>query len=91
MYYMRAMIIKNRRELATTETRDKVLQIIEVGIKRVLPPNIMRVAVSYDAPHHTIKIQGDGFPLSATNRIFVVGGGKASGLMAQALEGIIGI
>jgi glycerate 2-kinase len=91
VYYKRAMIIKNRRELATTELRDKVLQIIEAGIKRVLPPKIMRVAVSYDAPHHTIKIQDDSFILSATNRIFVVGGGKASGLMAQVLEDIIGI
>lgn len=91
MYYKEAMIIKNRRELANTVLRDNVLQIIEVGIKRVLPPNIMRVAVSYDAPNQTIKIQGDSFPLSATNRIFVVGGGKASGLMAQALEAITGI
>ncbi|TES83247.1 MAG: DUF4147 domain-containing protein [Dehalococcoidia bacterium] len=91
MYYKVAMIIKNRRELATTKSRDKALQIIEAGIKRVLPPNIMKAAVSYDAPHHAIKIQGDTFPLSPTGRIFVVGGGKASGLMAQALEDIVGI
>ncbi len=90
MYDKGAMIIKNRHELATTEPRDRVLPIIEAGIKRVLPPNIMRAAVSYDAPHHTITIEGDSFSLSATNGIFVVGGGKASGLMAQALEGIIG-
>jgi len=85
------MIIKNRTELATTEPRNKVLQIIEVGIKRVLPPNMMRAAVSYDAPRHTITIQDDSFSLSETNRIFVIGGGKASGLMAQSLEDIIGI
>ncbi len=85
------MIIKNRPELAITKSRDEVLQIIEAGIKRVLPPNIMRMAVSYDAPHHTIMVQGDSFALSETNRIFVIGGGKASGLMAQALEAIIGI
>lgn len=90
MYYKVAMIIKNRRELATTKSRDKALQIIEAGIKRVLPPNIMKAAVSYDAPHRAIKIQGDTFTLSPTSRIFVVGGGKASGLMAQTLEGIIG-
>jgi glycerate 2-kinase len=83
------MIIQNRRELATTGAREKALQIIEAGIKRILPPNIMKLAVSYDAPHHTINIQGDSYSLSA-GRIFVVGGGKASGLMAQALEKIIG-
>lgn len=85
------MIIKNRPDLATTKPRDKALQIIEAGIERVLPPNVMKAAVSYDTPHRAIKIQGDGFPLSATNRIFVVGGGKASGLMAQTLEDIVGI
>jgi len=91
VYYKGAMIIKNRPALATTGSRDNVLQIIEAGIKRVLPPNIMRVAVSYDAPNQTIMIQGDALPLSSTRRIFVIGGGKASGLMAQALEAIIGI
>jgi glycerate 2-kinase len=85
------MIIQNRRELATTESRDKVLQIIEVGIKRVLPANIMRAAVSYDAVRQIIGIKNDSIPLSETSRIFVIGGGKASGLMAQALEDIIGI
>ncbi len=90
VYYRSDMIIQNRRELATTESRDRVLAIIEAGIKRVLPPNVMRTALSYDAPRHTIKVQSDSFKLS-TGRVFVVGGGKASGLMAQALESIIGI
>lgn len=84
------MIIKNRRTLATTELRDRVLQIIEAGIKRVLPLDIMRSAVSYDAPSQTIKIKNDVFRLATTGRIFIIGGGKASGLMAEALESIIG-
>ena len=83
------MIIKNRPELATTGLREKVLQIVEAGIKRVLPPDIMRSAVSYDAASRTIKINNDFFSL-ASSRIFVIGGGKASGLMAQALESIVG-
>jgi glycerate-2-kinase len=84
------MIIKNHRGLATSQSRDKALQIIEAGIKRVLPTSIMRAAVSYDAVRQTIKIGGDSYSISSANRIFVVGGGKASGLMAQALEDIIG-
>jgi glycerate 2-kinase len=91
VYYKRSMIIKNRRELATTELRDRVLQIIEAGIKRVLPANIMRAAVSYDAVRQIIGIKDDSFTLSEMSRVFVIGGGKASGLMAQALESIIGI
>jgi glycerate 2-kinase len=85
------MIIKNRRTLATTELRDQALQIIEAGIRRVLPLDIMRSAVSYDATRRTIKIKGDAFPLASSGRIFVIGGGKAGGLMAKALEGIIGL
>jgi glycerate 2-kinase len=84
------MIIKNRRTLATTELREKALLIIEAGIKRVLPLDIMRSAVSYDAARRTIKIQGKGFSVATSSRIFVIGGGKASGLMAEALESIIG-
>ncbi len=85
------MIIKNRHNLATTELRNRVLQIIEAGIRRVLPPDIMRKAVSYDAARRTIKINSDVFRIATTGRIFVIGGGKASGLMAEVLENIIGV
>jgi glycerate 2-kinase len=91
VYYKKSMIIKNRRELATTESRDRILPIIEAGIKRVLPTNIMRTAVSYDAVGQIIGIKDNSFTLSETSRVFVIGGGKASGLMAQALESIIGV
>ena len=83
------MIIKNRPELATTGLREKVLKIVEAGIRRVLPPDIMRSAVSYDTARRTIKINNDLYSL-ASGRLFVIGGGKASGLMAQALESIVG-
>jgi glycerate 2-kinase len=91
VYYSGTMIIKNRRELAITKSRDRALQIIEAGIKRVLPRNIMRAAVSYDAVRKIMGIKNDSLFLSSANRVFVIGGGKASGLMAQALEDIIGV
>lgn len=87
----KTMIIKNRHTLATTELRNRVLQIIEAGIRRVLPLDIMRSAVRYDATSRTIKINSDVFRIATTGRIFVIGGGKATGLMAKALEGIIGV
>lgn len=90
VYHRKAMIIKNRRQLATTGARKQALSIIEAGIERVLPLNMMKTAVGYDAARRIIKIQGDSFPLASDGRIFVIGGGKASGLMAQALEDIIG-
>ena len=82
------MIIKNRAELATTELRKKALDIIEAGIERVLPPNIMKNALSYDTANRLLTIDNTTYNLSH-GRIFVIGGGKASGLMAEALEGII--
>ena len=82
------MIIKNRETLATTELRKKALDIVEAGIARVLPPSIMRAAVKYDAANRILTVNGNTHRLS-TGRIFVIGGGKASGLMAEALEDII--
>ncbi len=82
------MIIKNRAELATTELRRQALNIIEAGINRVLPTNIMKSAVRYDTASRVLTINNNSYNLSK-GRLFVIGGGKASGLMAEALEGII--
>ena len=82
------MIIKNKRELSTTELRKQVLNLIEIGIARVLPSAIMKSAVNYDSARRTLTINDYAYPLSK-GRIFVVGGGKASGLMAETLENII--
>ena len=82
------MIIKNRETLATTELRKKALDIVEAGIARVLPPSIMRAAVKYDAANRILTVNGNTHRLS-TGRVFVIGGGKASGLMVEALEDII--
>jgi len=82
------MIIKNRDALSTTRLRKQALGIIEAGIDRVLPPNIMKSAVRYDAAGRALTINGDTYRL-ATGRVFVIGGGKASGLMAETLENII--
>jgi glycerate 2-kinase len=81
-------MIKNRDKLATTKLRRQALQIIEAGIERVLPRNIMKAAINYNPEKKTLKIAGKIY--SPFHRIFVIGGGKASGLMAQALEEITG-
>jgi glycerate 2-kinase len=79
-------MIKNWDKLATTKLRRQALQIIEAGIECVLPGNIMKSAVSYDPGKRSLKVVNKIY--SEINRIFVIGGGKASGLMAEALEGI---
>ena len=82
------MIINNKDTLATTKLRKQALDIIEDGITRVLPPNIMKSAVRYDIASKALAINNDIYCLSA-GRVFVIGGGKASGLMAETLEAII--
>ncbi len=83
------MIIKNRAELATTPARAQALDIIEAGIARVLPENVMRSAISYEAAKRRLTVNGQSFDL--TGRVFVIGGGKASAAMARTLEEIIGV
>jgi glycerate-2-kinase len=82
------VIVKNRDKLSVTKLRKQALDIIESGIERVLPPNIMKASVRYDAATMILSIQGDSYPLSS-GRIFVIGGGKASCLMAETLESIL--
>ena len=84
------MIIKNQNKLATTELRRQALKIIEAGIERVLPGNIMRSALSYDPIGKSLTVKDATYQV-ANGRIFVIGGGKASGLMAKALEDTIGV
>ena len=83
------MIIKNKNELATTTLRRIALDIIEAGISRVLPSVIMRSTVHYDKAQRTLSINGDVYPVGR-GRIFVIGGGKASGLMAETLGKLLG-
>ena len=83
------MIIQNREELALTANRRAALDIIEAGIARVLPAEIMQKALQFDNPSRTLNIQGDIYPL-AGKKVIVIGGGKASARMARSLEAIIG-
>jgi glycerate 2-kinase len=82
------MIIKNKKELASTPLRKSVLDIVEAGIYRVLPSVIIKSAVQYNPDQRTITINKDKYDISKS-RIFVIGGGKASLLMSQTLETIL--
>jgi glycerate 2-kinase len=82
-------IIKNIDSLSTTKSRRYVLEIIEAGIGSVLPENLLKRCVQFEKNKKLLTVDNDVFDLSA-GRIFVIGGGKASGRMAQALEEIVG-
>jgi len=82
------MLIKNREEIATTHLRKKALDIIEEGIRQVLPLSLIKSTVKYNPSLKILNISNIRYDLSQ-GRIFIIGGGKASGNMAEALEKII--
>jgi glycerate 2-kinase len=81
-------IIKNKNELATSLLRQKALEIIEAGIRAVLPSRILPARLKFNQETRSLFINGHVHQVKG--RVFVIGGGKASGLMAQTLEGLIG-
>ena len=83
------MLIKNKNRLATSSLGKAAIDIIEAGISSVLPDKLLKSAVNFDSRDLILQVQNQKYDTS-TGRIFVIGGGKASGLMAQALEKIIG-
>jgi len=83
------VIIKNREELITSGQRARAVELIEAGISRVLPSNLLRESVKYNHGQKRLSVNGHKYDLSR-GRVFVVGGGKASGSMAVELEKIMG-
>lgn len=82
-------IIKNYNQLATTELRKQVLDILEVGFKKASPHELMTPSVQYDRDFNSLLVHTQSYDLMQ-GRFFVVGGGKAAGGMAEALEKIMG-
>ena len=87
-------IIKNREELLSNassqkdrKAREIALDAIEEAFKTADPKRIMFSKVRLE--NESLKINGETFDLSKYRRIFVLGGGKASGTMAEALEEIL--
>ena len=81
------MIIKNCSEIGSTPLRRYAAEILEAGIKAALPSNIIPKAFLY-YPENRILAVNSGF-YNLDKRVFAIGGGKASGRMAQAIEQIL--
>ena len=81
------MLIKNYKQLATTQQRRRLISLTEAGMQAVLPSIIMPKVLRFDKRNKTLKVKNKKFKIQG--RIFVMGGGKASGLMAETLECII--
>ncbi len=82
--------INNYEDLAGSELREMALRMIEAGLRRVEPHNMIRDAVQYNEDFNSVIVHHKAHDVLG-GRIFVIGGGKAVGNMAQELEKIIGI
>jgi len=86
--------IKNRKELLgnaycpmNRKARKIALDVIEKVLEAVDPKRVIKSRVMLTG--NILMVNEETFDLATFKRIFVVGGGKASGLMAEALEGIL--
>ncbi len=83
------MIIKNYQELAGESIlRAKVLEIVNAGIERVLPKNLVTRSLLYNETFNSVVINNNAYDI-LRGRIFVIGGGKANALLAKEVEKII--
>ena len=71
----------------STHLREDALAIWQAGVDGVAPNRLIRENVLLNS--NVLDIAGVSYPLSDIRRIVVVGGGKASGRMAEELESVL--
>ena len=88
-------IVKNTEQLvgngmspSTVEARQIALNLIQEAVRIVDPRNLVRNSITLRG--RFLKITDQVFDLSLYDRLIVVGAGKASGAMAEALEEKLG-
>jgi len=81
-------LIKNSKSSSDRRARKLALNCLDAALKAADPLNIMRSRITLK--ENLLKINEKTFNLKNFKKIYVVGGGKASGLMAEALEEILG-
>lgn len=77
-------LISNSKTAQESQARKTMLELLDVGINAVLPRNIIPKLVRLE--NNSLIIRNLVFNLSQIRNIYVVGGGKASGAMAEELE-----
>jgi glycerate 2-kinase len=80
--------LENRDALATTRTREVALACVEAGVDAAHPRKV--VADRVDAGGDRLHVAGESYDLDAYEEVFVLGGGKAAGHVAAALEDTLG-
>ena len=80
--------VRNRGELARGDAHEVVLDCIEAGIEAAHPERVLADALSLSGGQ--LRIGGDVYDLDAYDDVLVLGGGKAAGQVAAALEALLG-
>jgi glycerate 2-kinase len=70
------------------KARALALGSLEYALNAVDPKQMVKSKVSIEGSN--LRVNGHSFDLKKFHNVYVVGGGKASGLMAEALEGKLG-
>lgn len=81
-------LIKNGETQLNQKARALALKSLEFTLNAVDPKQIVKSKLSLK--NSILKVNGYSFDLKKFENIYVVGGGKASGSMAEALEQILG-
>lgn len=81
-------LVENGETELTRKARILALESLEDAINSVNPKNIITSKLSLK--DQTLRVHEYAFDLTKYRRFYVVGGGKASGPMAEALEEILG-
>jgi hydroxypyruvate reductase len=81
-------VIRNRDALGGDPARDLALDCLVAGIRAADPATVVPERVSLDGAG--LVVDGDRYDLAEDGDVVVLGGGKAAGTVAEALEGVLG-
>ncbi|MEX1063004.1 MAG: DUF4147 domain-containing protein [Balneolaceae bacterium] len=70
--------------------KETLLSVITRSLEDVDPGSVVRKSVSYDPDREVLTIQGTELSIGRNQDIYVLGSGKASAAMGQALEQVLG-
>jgi glycerate 2-kinase len=81
-------LVKNGETPLNQKARTLALKSLEIALNKVNPKQIMRSKLLLK--NSMLRVNGYSFNLKKFGDIYVIGGGKASGSMAEALEELLG-
>lgn len=82
-------MIKNYPQLVVSRPRQQLLKVALAGLQAVMPQQTLPRVLNFDRRRRILGLSGKKIKLGS-GRLFVVGGGKAVGRMAEVVEKIIG-